>query len=146
MASPKVGIGKGTYYVHVYCSDKENTAYTVKATFTAANNWEREANDTMETGNPVTFGSKTYGSIGSYSDHDFFKIVVKQPGYITANFAHQATDLSSYVKIFGKDKKTQLLYSYVSPKTKSQALAPLGLPARNHQKFLQSLRATQFQN
>ncbi|MBQ6662430.1 MAG: cell wall-binding repeat-containing protein [Firmicutes bacterium] len=129
LASPKVGIGKGTYYVHVYCSDKENTAYTVKATFTAANNWEREGNDTMETGNPVTFGSKTYGSIGLYSDHDFFKIVVKQPGYITANFAHQATDLSSYVKIFGKDKKTQLLYSYVSPKTKSQALAPLGLPA-----------------
>lgn len=114
--TPKFGLEKGgVMYVDVISNDALN--FTIMAGVTAANNWEREPNDSFEKANTITAGSTINGS-ESGNDNDYFKFIMPSDGYV--NFTFHNTDVNTDISninhgmstvVYNSDKKTPL-YEY----------------------------------
>ncbi len=114
LLSPKIGVGKGTYYIYVSCTDKENEQYTIKASFTAANDWEQEPNSGVKTAMPISLNKRYYGSLAVSGDEDFYKLVLPEATsfYIAGSRTGDFTSFHSF--ILKSDGKTLLYDTYHS--------------------------------
>lgn len=100
LSGPSLGLSSGTYYIKVWsrksCSHSYSSEpYTLTPKFTPSTSWEIEYNAKKKSGNsmqgsasPAKVGKKAYGTLGSSTDVDFYKIKVNKNGYITLNFKH----------------------------------------------------------
>lgn len=91
--TPKFGLEKGgVMYVDVNSYDALN--YTIMAGVTAANDWEREPNDSFEKANTITAGSTINGS-ESGNDDDYFKFIMPSNGYVNFTINNPNVDTNN---------------------------------------------------
>ena len=103
-SSAKQGLSAGTYYVLVSRGDLyiTNSNYSLKVNFKAANDWEKEFNDTIVTANTISAGKTVFGSTHSEDWKDWYKFTINQDGYVWIDFTHD----------YGKGSYDVYLYSY----------------------------------
>ncbi len=89
---PFVGaVSNGVYYVkiaNVGYSEPVGREYTVSSSFSSANNYEKELNNSYQTATNINIGTIYSGSISAYGDSDFFKFVPSSSGTISVKFMH----------------------------------------------------------
>ncbi len=101
-SSAKQGLSAGTYYIKVDCYSYCTTNYSLKVNFKAANDWEKEFNDTIVTANTISAGKTVFGSTHSNDSIDWYKFTINQDGYVWLDFTHD----------YGADSHNVYLYSY----------------------------------
>ncbi|MDD7338326.1 MAG: pre-peptidase C-terminal domain-containing protein [Ruminococcus sp.] len=98
----KQGLSAGTYYIKVVCYSYCTTNYSLKVNFKAANDWEKEFNDTIVTANTISAGKTVFGSTHSEDSKDWYKFTTNRDGYVWIDFTHD----------YGADSHNVYLYSY----------------------------------
>ena len=101
-SSAKQGLSAGTYYIKVDCYSYCTTNYSLKVNFKAANDWEKEFNDTIVTANTISAGKTVFGSTHSEDSKDWYKFTTNRVGYVWIDFTHD----------YGADSHNVYLYSY----------------------------------
>ena len=101
-SSAKQGLSAGTYYIKVDCYSYCTTNYSLKVNFKAANDWEKEFNDTIVTANTISAGKTVFGSTHSEDSKDWYKFTTNRDGYVWIDFTHD----------YGADSHNVYLYSY----------------------------------
>lgn len=98
--SVNFGLTAGTYYLKVsgvpYLNASGSLAiygtngetYKLNASWTNADNWECESNDTIDTANSMTSGKAIYGNLYGTGDVDYYGIETAKDGYIVVNLQH----------------------------------------------------------
>ena len=113
LTTANMGVSAGIYYVFVNgrgtgsWTDKD---YSVTVNFTEADNWETEANSTIETASNLPVNTQTCGTIFDKNDEDWYKIEITRAGYITIGFEHPVLTSSSYcwdMRLYMSDGITQ---------------------------------------
>lgn len=66
----------------------------------AATQSEREQNDSYATATSVTLGNSVTGTISSYADVDYYKLVPTSNGKIELDFCHTYEDIYSYWSVY----------------------------------------------
>lgn len=131
ITAPSMGLSSGTYYIRVYarkeCSHKySDKPYRLQARFSPSSTWEVEYNASSKSSNDKQ-GSATamssnktyYGTLGTSSDVDFFKVKVPKSGALTLSFKHpNIYDKQNYWKVQLVNSKTEVFYEITSPGTK----------------------------
>ena len=62
-------------------------SYTLTPTLSGTGNWETESNDTIDTA--TVLSKKTYGTLSSSADLDYYKYTAPGKGYVQFNFANE---------------------------------------------------------
>lgn len=84
---PAMGLDSGTYYILVESTDYRYAAsgsiYTVRADFTASNQWEKEFNETFTTATKIELDTDYYGTIRHGYDYekDYYEVEIGTDGY-----------------------------------------------------------------
>ena len=98
--SVNFGLAAGTYYLKVSGVPYLNAAglleiygtngetYRLNASWTNADNWESESNDTIAAANKMESGKAIYGNLYGVSDVDYYGIETAKDGYIVVNLQH----------------------------------------------------------
>ena len=98
--SVNFGLAAGTYYLKVsgvtYLNASGSFAiygtngetYKLNASWTNADNWECESNDTIAAANKMESGKAIYGNLYGVSDVDYYGIETAKDGYIVVNLQH----------------------------------------------------------
>ena len=98
--SVNFGLAAGTYYLKVsgmtYLNASGSFAiygtngetYKLNASWTNADNWECESNDTIAAANKMESGKAIYGNLYGVSDVDYYGIETAKDGYIVINLQH----------------------------------------------------------
>ena len=82
----------GNYYVLVD-SSSDTDDYSITATYTnTMGARETEANNSISTADTITSGIAIAGQTSSYSDDDYYKLVVSAAGTISVAFTGDGTD------------------------------------------------------
>ena len=74
-----LGLSKGTYYLRVHVIGASNyvgNTVSMKINFTAADNWEKESNDSFEGANEISVNKTYYGSDAENAKYDYYKFYV----------------------------------------------------------------------
>ena len=84
----------GNYYVLV--DDSSDTDdYSITATYSSTTGArETESNNSISTADTITSGTAIAGQTSSYSDDDYYKLVVASSGTITVSFTGDGNDYS----------------------------------------------------
>lgn len=98
--SVNFGLDAGTYYLKVSgiqymdasgsltVQGANGETYKLKASWTNADNWESESNDTIAAANKMESGKAIYGSLYGVSDSDYYGFQTTKDGYIVINLQH----------------------------------------------------------
>lgn len=98
--SVNFGLAAGTYYLKVSGVPYLNAAgspaiygtngetYRLNASWTNADNWECESNNTIAAANKMESGKAIYGNLYGVSDVDYYGIETAKDGYIVINLQH----------------------------------------------------------
>lgn len=98
--SVNFGLAAGTYYLKVsgvtYLNASGSFAiygtngetYKLNASWTNADNWECESNNTIAAANKMESGKAIYGNLYGVSDVDYYGIETAKDGYIVVNLQH----------------------------------------------------------
>ena len=87
--SPEIGLPAGKYDITVSCPEggRPNPArYRLQVTWTEADDWETELNDSLETADELKSGGKISGTITNYADDDFYVFRMEKDGYAELTF------------------------------------------------------------
>lgn len=113
-----IGLPAGTYYFlvkpfsSVWHSDEP---YSFVVNYTAANNWEREFNDTIVTANQIEINKDYSGSIARSEDKDYYQFALSSMETVKVGFSHEYVDSSRYcwrVILYDNNKNNLLQASY----------------------------------
>ena len=96
VTSDKVGLPAGTYYAVVVRNEAHSPArYTLRVNYTAAENWEKEWNNSAATANKIATNTQVNGSISYGNDVDWYAFDIPRKGYISLSFSHDYVESSS---------------------------------------------------
>ncbi len=95
---PFVGAVKGgVYYLRVKNGwNVSGQSYSVKATFTESNYFEKEFNNSYSTATKVTLGKTYTGVLNTSSDGDYYRIETPANGKLSVSFKHTYAENSDY--------------------------------------------------
>lgn len=128
-----IGVPAGTYYIKITNSTYAPTGYgyNIKINYSSSNAWEKEFNDSYNTGNPINVNKDFYGSLCSSDDVDWYQFTLSNAGYISLSFEHDYIESSGgYWKayLYNSGQVWLTSYSFAGSKT-SYAQGNIGLPA-----------------
>ena len=86
---PKLAMEAGDYFVKVYGATSTGAVgcpYTVNVAFQESDVWEKEGNNQKAEANVIKANTKYYGNLYQKDDMDWYKVVVKDDGYIQFSF------------------------------------------------------------
>lgn len=146
--SVNFGLAAGTYYLKVsgmtYLNASGSFAiygtngetYKLNASWTNADNWECESNDTYDTANTAVSGITYSGDIRTYSDVDYFKTTLSANGYINVKLTHPVVSgqettnmfVFSVIRKVDKDQYTEVYTTNIRGGDTSVSTPNLGLP------------------
>lgn len=146
--SVNFGLAAGTYYLKVsgvtYLNASGSFAiygtngetYKLNASWTNADNWESESNDTYDTANTAVSGITYSGDIRIYSDVDYFKTTLSANGYINVKLTHPVVSgqettnmyVLSVIKKVDQDQYTEVYTTNIRGGDTSVSTPNLGLP------------------
>lgn len=146
--SVNFGLAAGTYYLKVsgmtYLNASGSFAiygtngetYKLNASWTNADNWECESNDTYDTANTAVSGITYSGDIRTYSDVDYFKTTLSANGYINVKLTHPVVSgqettnmfVFSVIRKVDKDQYTEVYTTNIRGGDTSASTPNLGLP------------------
>lgn len=146
--SVNFGLAAGTYYLKVsgvtYLNASGSFAiygtngetYKLNASWTNADNWESESNDTYDIANTAVSGITYSGDIGTYSDVDYFKTTLSANGYINVKLTHPVVSgqettnmfVFSVIRKVDKDQYTEVYTTNIRGGDTSVSTPNLGLP------------------
>lgn len=76
------------YYIKLWTKGgRKLVSYSLKAEYTATNNYEIESNDTRKLANKIDIGKTVYGFAINDDDYDYFTFKAKKKGSVTVKFA-----------------------------------------------------------
>lgn len=142
------GLDAGTYYLKVSgiqymdasgsltVQGANGETYKLKASWTNADNWESESNDTYDTANTAVSGTTYSGDIRTYSDVDYFKTSLSANGYINVKLTHPVVSgqettnmfVLSVIRKVDKDQYTEVYTTKIRGGDTSISTPNLGLP------------------
>lgn len=102
-SSPKKGLPAGTYYVSIERDGIDTSNYSFKVNFKAANDWEKEFNDSIATPNTISVGKTVYGSTHLNDTYDWYKFTINQDGYVWIDFTHDYGKTNHFVYLYYYD-------------------------------------------
>jgi fibronectin type 3 domain-containing protein len=110
--------------------------YKLKVSWTNADNWESESNDTYDTANTAVSGTTYSGDIRTYSDVDYFKTSLSANGYINVKLTHPVVSgqettnmfVLSVIRKVDKDQYTEVYTTKIRGGDTSISTPNLGLP------------------
>lgn len=146
--SVNFGLAAGTYYLKVsgvtYLNASGSFAiygtngetYKLNASWTNADNWECESNDTYDTANTAVSGTTYSGDIRTYNDKDYFKTTLSANGYINVKLTHPVVSgqettnmfVFSVIRKLDKDQYTEVYTTNIRGGDTSVSTPNLGLP------------------
>lgn len=146
--SVNFGLAAGTYYLKVsgvtYLNASGSFAiygangetYKLNASWTNADNWECESNDTYDTANAAVSGATYSGDIRTYNDKDYFKTTLSANGYINVKLTHPVVSgqettnmyVLSVIRKVDKDQYTEVYTTNIRGGDTSVSTPNLGLP------------------
>ena len=146
--SVNFGLDAGTYYLKVSgiqymdasgsltVQGANGETYKLKASWTNADNWESESNDTYDTANTAVSGTTYSGDIRTYSDVDYFKTSLSANGYINVKLTHPVVSgqettnmfVLSVIRKVDKDQYTEVYTTKIRGGDTSISTPNLGLP------------------
>ena len=146
--SVNFGLAAGTYYLKVsgvtYLNASGSFAiygtngetYKLNASWTNADNWESESNDTYDIANTAVSGITYSGDIRTYSDVDYFKTTLSANGYINVKLTHPVVSgqettnmfVFSVIRKVDKDQYTEVYTTNIRGGDTSVSTPNLGLP------------------
>ncbi len=124
VSSPKYGVKPGTYYIEVSGYWMTGTNYTVKANFTATNDWEKELNEKPETANEIALGQTVNGNIYKETDEDWYKFTIPEAGIISFDFENDYSDNDSWVVTLRGTECGDIYSTNISGKNKTTVSSP----------------------
>ena len=137
--SVNFGLAAGTYYLKVsgvtYLNASGSFAiygtngetYKLNASWTNADNWESESNDTYDIANTAVSGITYSGDIRTYSDVDYFKTTLSANGYINVKLTHPV--------VSGQETTNMFVFSVIRKVDKDQytlQTSAVGIPVFPH--------------
>lgn len=145
--SVNFGLAAGTYYLKVsgmtYLNASGSFAiygtngetYKLNASWTNADNWECESNDTYDTANAAVSGATYSGDIRTYNDKDYFKTTLSANGYINVKLTHPVVSgqettnmyVLSVIRKVDKDQYTEVYTTNIRGGDTSVSTPNLGL-------------------
>ena len=130
-SSAKQGLSAGTYYILVDRYSSYTTNYSLKVNFKAANDWEKEFNDTIVTANTISAGTTVFGSTHSEDSEDWYKFTTNRDGYVWIDFTHDYGASSHYVYLYSYDgtNDKEHMDFYISNSQEKKSSAKQGLSA-----------------
>ena len=130
-SSAKQGLSAGTYYIKVDCYSYCTTNYSLKVNFKAANDWEKEFNDTIVTANTISADKTVFGSTHSNDDYDWYKFTINRDGYVWIDFTHDygAAEHQIYLYSYDGTNEERQMYFYVDDTQQKDSSAKQGLSA-----------------
>ena len=130
-SSAKQGLSAGTYYIKVDCYSYYTTNYSLKVNFKAANDWEKEFNDTIVTANTISAGKTVFGSTHNNDWKDWYKFTINQDGYVWIDFTHDYGNGDHQVYLYSYDGtyKEKHMYFDISNSQEKKSSAKQGLSA-----------------
>lgn len=146
--SVNFGLDAGTYYLKVSgiqymdasgsltVQGANGETYKLKVSWTNADNWESESNDTYDTANTAVSGTTYSGDIRTYSDVDYFKTSLSANGYINVKLTHPVVSgqettnmfVLSVIRKVDKDQYTEVYTTKIRGGDTSISTPNLGLP------------------
>ncbi len=95
VSSPDIGLGTGTYYIKIDPEDRHHNekTYFLTVNFTAAENYETEANNSFSSADELIQGSAKTGfiaTVGSEHEYDYYTFTLSGGGDVTVTFSHEA--------------------------------------------------------
>ena len=130
-SSAKQGLSAGTYYILVERYGSYTTNYSLKVNFKAANDWEKEFNDTIVTANTISAGKTVFGSTHSEDSKDWYKFTTNRDGYVWIDFTHDYGTAEHQIYLYSYDgtNKERHMYFYVDDTQQKDSSAKQGLSA-----------------
>ena len=130
-SSAKQGLSAGTYYILVERYGSYTTNYSLKVNFKAANDWEKEFNDTIVTANTISAGKTVFGSTHSEDSKDWYKFTTNRDGYVWIDFTHDYGTAEHQIYLYSYDgtNKERQMYFYVDDTQQKDSSAKQGLSA-----------------
>ena len=134
----ETGLPAGTYYIRVTASYYHNdSAYSLKADFTASSFYEKEYNDSAARATPIELGTVYKGStFADYSDEDWYKITLPEDGALTVQFTYEELNQNYFfwnIRLYNSQRQDitggeEQTYSFSGSDT-GYSLPEVGLPA-----------------
>ncbi len=105
VSSPTYGVRPGTYYIKISGYFMVGVNYTVKANFTATNDWEAELNESTENAKEIVPGQNVNGTIYKGDDVDFYKFTIPEAGTISIDLSNESVSSNNSweVKLIGTE-------------------------------------------
>ncbi|MBR0086417.1 MAG: N-acetylmuramoyl-L-alanine amidase family protein [Lachnospiraceae bacterium] len=134
----ETGLPAGTYYIRVTASYRHSdSAYSLKADFTASSFYEKEYNDSAARATSIELDTVYKGStFADYSDEDWYKITLPEDGALTVQFTYEELNQNYFfwnIRLYNSQRQDitggeEQTYSFSGSDT-GYSLPEVGLPA-----------------
>ena len=129
-AELNIGLPKGIYYLEIAYGNGEynDTPYSFDLSLTESDFYEKEVNNTTKNANHIELNQKYQGFLGDYTDKDYYKFEVENPGKLNLSISNiLSTELGA--SIYDQNgNKLESIRTTRSSTAKENAVLNIGLP------------------